>query len=74
MKCLTIICSFNPTHVLLDCISSVKQYYPNFDIVVIDSDSTKTEIYQNVDVPVVYAQNKNYEYGAYKFGYNLYTR
>ena len=72
MNLLTVICSRNPTKDLIDCLEGIKQFYPDADIAIIDSDSDATEVYRSVDVPVHYLKNKNYELGAWKLAYELY--
>lgn len=37
---LAVISTKNPNSTLLECIGGLKNYYPEFDIVVVDSDST----------------------------------
>lgn len=64
----------NPTGVLLDTVRGVQRYYPEFDVVVIDSDSTDISMYAELPpgCRVEYAQNKNWELGAWKYVYQRY--
>jgi len=75
---LIIISSKSPNHFLID---NIKQLYKLYDakICIIDSDSSIFETYDiirntytsnQVDIHLI--QNKNYEYGAWKYGYELY--
>jgi hypothetical protein len=53
----------------------VKLFYPEFDIVVVDSDSsdfTQYSFLQN-DVKVEYCKNKNWELGAWYYAFNKYN-
>jgi len=72
---LCVISTKNPTTVLLETISAVQKYYPEFDIVVVDSDSTQKEMFIHVpsDVIIEYAENKNWEFGAWKFAFQKYN-
>lgn len=77
MMNITIISSRNPNETLFECIRGVQKYYPEFDIVVIDSDSESLEGYDYLkkfhpNVKVVFAKNKNYEFGAWKIGYEMF--
>ena len=47
-SCLCVISSKNPNQLLLDTVNGVKLYYPEFDVVIIDSNSTNTEYYDKV--------------------------
>lgn len=74
---LIIVVCKNPNNVFSNCIRSLRQFY-NSKILVVDSDSTKnlevykdiSEKYENVEIDMV--QNKNWEYGAYKYGFEKY--
>ena len=77
MKNLAVICSRNPTSTLLNTIKGFSDFYPDFDIAVIDSDSEVTSAYDTIrekypHVNIHFAKNKNYELGAYKIAYELY--
>lgn len=79
---LIVISSKNPTHCLLDNIEKLFSNQINdgnkYKIICVDSDSDNFEIYELIKlrypslIEIHYAQNKNYEYGAYKFAYNKY--
>jgi hypothetical protein len=72
---LCVISTKNPTVVLLNTISAVQKYYPEFDIVIVDSDSTQKDMFQHVpsDVIIEYVQNKNWEFGAWRFAFQKYN-
>jgi len=84
MKILIIISSKSPNNKLLDCIYLLYTIQINNDcnlndykICVIDSDSNDFSIYNQInilfpDVDIHYVKNKNYEYGAWKSGLELY--
>ena len=74
-KCLCTISSKNPTTLLLDTVNKVKLFYPEFDIVVIDSDSDDFTNYHLLsdDIKVEYCKNKNWELGAWYYSFNKYT-
>jgi hypothetical protein len=74
-RCICIISTKNPTHVLIKTIQNVKLYYPEFKIVVIDSDSTKMNYFKLVppDVKVEYCKNKNWELGAWCYAFEKYN-
>jgi len=76
LRKICVISTKNPTHILLDTITNVKKYYPNFDIVVIDSDSDNFDMFKNIpgDVKVEYIKNKNWELGAWFYAYNKYNK
>ena len=72
---LAVISTKNPNTVLLETIDGLKKYYPEFDIVVVDSDSDNKQGFEMVpsDVIIEYAQNKNWELGAWVYAYNKYN-
>jgi hypothetical protein len=74
MKKIAIISSYNPSQILLDTIDSIKKIYSDFDIVIIDSDSAELNTYDKLpkEIKVHLIKNKNYEWGAWKKGYELY--
>ena len=77
MKNLAVICSRNPTDILLNTIEGLNKHYFDFDIVIIDSESGVTDTYDTVKeryphVGIHFTKNKNYEFGAYKTAYELY--
>jgi hypothetical protein len=72
---LAVISTKNPNSTLLECISGLKNYYPEFDIIVVDSDSTIKNTFELIDNDVIieYAANKNWELGAWVYAYNKYN-
>lgn len=83
MKILIIISSKYPNDILLKCIQELYKFQIDNDnineykICIIDSDSDNNKLYHiiareypNIDIHIV--KNKNYEYGAWKKGYELY--
>jgi len=72
---LCVICTKNPNEVLLNTINGIKRFYTEFDIVVIDSDSTNMEGFKALpsDVTVEFIKNKNWELGAWTYAYNKYN-
>jgi hypothetical protein len=70
-RCLCVISSKNPSHILLNNITNLKIFYPEFDIVVIDSDSSVLTHYDLLppDVKVEYCKNKNWELGAWYYAF-----
>jgi len=74
-NCLCVISTKNPTAFLIININMVKLYYPEFDIVVVDSDSTNKTFFNDVpsDVIVEFCQNKNFELGAWSYAFNKYN-
>ncbi len=74
---LIIVVCKNPNKVFSNCIRSLRKFY-NSKILVVDSDSDKNlevykdilEKYKNLEIDMV--QNKNWEYGAYKYGFEKY--
>jgi hypothetical protein len=74
-RCLCAISSKNPSHILLDNITNLKIFYPEFDIVVIDSDSSVLTHYDLLPpyVKVEYCKNKNWELGAWYYAFKKYT-
>lgn len=78
---LIIISSKAPNPFLFDCIDSLYKIQikdsTQYKICVIDSDSDDKSSYEKInlyfpDVEINYAKNKNYEYGAWKYGFDLY--
>jgi hypothetical protein len=65
---LSVLNSKNPTEDLLTNIFQIKKFYPDFDILVVDSNSEKKDIYDKIDTDdakIDFAKNLNYEYGAW---------
>lgn len=80
-KILVIISSKNPTHLLIENIHALynRQFLDNSNttICVVDSNSDDFRVYDTVKkmfpkVEIYFIKNKNYEYGAYKYGLSLY--
>jgi len=61
--------------VLLNTINGIERFYPEFDIVVVDSDSTNMDGFKALpsDVTVEFIKNKNWELGAWTYAYNKYN-
>jgi Zn-dependent M32 family carboxypeptidase len=74
MRKVVIISTKNPTQILLECIRRYKIFYKDFDIIIIDSNSTDIEIFNEIpkDVIIDYAKNNNYVSGAWKYAINKY--
>jgi hypothetical protein len=74
MRKVVIISTKNPTQILLECIRRYKIFYKDFDIIIIDSNSTDVEIFNEIpkDVIIDYAKNNNYVSGAWKYAINKY--
>jgi hypothetical protein len=77
-SCLCVISSKNPTNILIDTVNGIKLYYPEFDIVIIDSNSTNTEYYkrllsQHEDVKIEFCKNLNWELGAWYYAFHKYN-
>jgi hypothetical protein len=74
MRKVVIISTKDPTELLLSNIDKYKLYYSDFNIIIIDSNSTKTEIFNEIppDVIIDYAKNNNYVLGAWKYAINKY--
>ena len=62
MKKAIIISTKNPTEILLRSVLKYKELYKDFDIIIIDSNSTEIEIFKKLpsDVIIDYAKNNNY--------------
>lgn len=73
---LAVICTKNPTNILLETIEAVKKFYPEFDIVIIDSDSANLSVFSQVpaDCIIEYAKNQNWELGAWVYAFNKYNQ
>lgn len=64
---LSVIVAKNPTFILLITIEKLRLFYPDFDILIIDSDSSNKDIYSKIkqdNIMIMYTKNKNYELGA----------
>ena len=74
MKKAIIISTKNPTEILLRSVLKYKELYKDFDIIIIDSNSTEIEIFKKLpsDVIIDYAKNNNYVLGAWKYAINKY--
>lgn len=74
-RCLCAISSKNPTQILIDNITNLRIFYPEFDIVVVDSDSTDFTYYKLLppDIKVEYCKNRNWELGAWYYAFKKYT-
>ncbi len=72
---LAVISTKNPTDVLIETINNLMKFYPEFDIVVIDSDSDDRHMFESIPdgVTVEYIKNKNWELGAWHYAYHKYN-
>ena len=73
---LAVISTKNPTkNVLIKTIENIKNFYPEFDIVIIDSDSDNKTTFLLVpgDCIIEYCKNKNWELGAWYYAFNKYN-
>jgi hypothetical protein len=75
VRCLCTISSKNPSPILIKTVNNVKLFYPEFDIVVIDSDSSNFTYYEllSPDIKVEYCKNRNWELGAWYYAFKKYT-
>lgn len=84
MNVLVVFCSKFPNEILINSIDSLKKNQINNDkknkykIIVVDSDSNNFVVYEKIstlfpDVNICYVQNKNYEYGAYKYAKEIFS-
>jgi hypothetical protein len=75
MKKAVIISTKNPTQLLLEVIKRYKEFYKDFKIIIIDSNSDNTEIFNYIpnDVIIDYANNNNFVLGAWKYAINKYN-
>lgn len=73
---LCVISTKNPTRVLLEAVEKVKLFYPEFDLVIVDSDSTDLTHFELVpeDVKVEFCKNKNWELGAWCYAFRKYDQ
>ena len=76
-KLLITICSKNPDKTLLYNLDRLNTFFNNFikKICIVDSDSNDFSTYEIIrdkypDIDIYFIQNKNYEYGAYKYSYS----
>jgi hypothetical protein len=72
---LCVISTKNPNKtILLNTINSIKIFYEEFDIVIIDSDSDYKINFDYIpdDCNIEYCKNKNWELGAWKYAFEKY--
>jgi len=74
MRKVIIISTKNPTEILLENIRRYKEFYKDFEIIIIDSNSTNLEIFDRLprDIIIDYAKNENYVLGAWKYAIDKY--
>jgi hypothetical protein len=81
MQILICICSKSPNPLLYKCIDALYNIQikneSNYKICVVDSDSDDLTYYKQIEesfpnVEIIFAKNKNYEYGAWKYILNKY--
>ena len=75
---LAIFSTRNPTQILYNTIANMRYYYPDFDIVVIDSDSDNSDMLYKIcedfqDIKIEFIKNKNYELGAWHYAFYKYN-
>jgi hypothetical protein len=72
---LAVVCSKNPTNVLLNTIKNLELFYPDFDIVIVDSDSSDKTAYDKLrsDIKIEFVKNKGWELGAWYHAYTKYN-
>lgn len=72
---LAVVCSKNPTNVLLNTIKNLELFYPDFDIVIVDSDSSDKTTYEKLrsDIKIEFVKNKGWELGAWYHAYTKYN-
>ena len=73
---LAVISTKNPRKdILIKNIENIKIFYDDFDIVIIDSDSTDKTCFSLVpnNCKIEYCNNKNWELGAWYYAYNKYN-
>lgn len=78
MKKLTVISTKNPNTYLIRNVENLKRHYPDFQIVIIDSNSNDISILEKIsklydDVIIEYAKNMNYEFGAWHYAFHKYN-
>jgi hypothetical protein len=75
VRFLCTISSKNPSPILIETVKNIKLFYPEFDIVVVDSDSIDFTSYGLLpkDVKVEYCKNKNWELGAWYYAFKKYS-
>jgi hypothetical protein len=73
-RCICVLSSKNPTHLLVEHITNIQLFYPEFDIVVVDSDSSDFTYYDLLPkhVKVDYCKNRNWELGAWYYAFKQY--
>jgi hypothetical protein len=71
---LAVVSSFNPSTTLLSTVTKLQEYYSEFDIVIVDSDSEDFSVYGLLPpkCKVDYVKNKNYELGAWTYAFKTY--
>lgn len=74
MRKVIIISTKNPTELLLENIRRYKEFYKDFEIIIIDSNSINLEIFDRLprDIIIDYAKNENYVLGAWKYAIEKY--
>lgn len=75
MKKLCVISTKNPNDILIQSISNIREYYSDFDIIIIDSDSNNIETFKKIssDIKIEFIKNKNWELGAWYYAFNQYN-
>jgi hypothetical protein len=75
---LVIMSSKNPNENLIKNIENIFKFYPECHILIVDSNSYDFSIYQKIKiiypkVELAFIKNINFEFGAYKYGYQKYS-
>jgi glycosyltransferase involved in cell wall biosynthesis len=75
MKKICVISTKNPNHILFETISKIKEYYTDFEIIIVDSDSDDLGNFKKIpkDVKIELIKNKNWELGAWNYAFNKYN-
>lgn len=79
MKLLFVVpCLFSKEHPhIYSCIDSIKKFYPESDIVIIDSGSSDKSYFERISgsqIKIEDINNKNYDSGAYWYAYKKYKK
>jgi len=72
---LAVLCTKNPSIILIETVNGIRTLYPEFDIIIIDSDSTDKQYFEFIpsDVKIHYIKNKKWELGAWTYAFEKYS-
>ena len=78
MSKIAVICCKNPSYILHYNILNIKHNYPDFKIVIIDSDSKDIHVLEQIkkqfnDIDIELIKNQNYELGAWYYAFHKYN-